>query len=223
LGSNTGLEGRVWWSEWSSPRYPLPVVAYLRVSTEKQDLESQWMAIAEWAKSRGVAISERVEETESGAEDARPKFRELWERVRERRVGTIVVAELSRLSRRMRTLVDFLYDCVENDIIVVSVREGWLEESLQNKLMRPIVVGMLSTLYELERTIISERTKSGLQRAKAQGKKVGRPRKIDEKALQQIIKMRNAGLSVTEIARRLGVHRDTIYKNLKRTETTTTA
>jgi len=84
--------------------YPRPVIAYLRVSTEKQDLESQWAVVESWAKARGVAIDERLVEVESGAEDERPVFNELWQRVKQRRVGTIVVAELSRLSRRMRTL-----------------------------------------------------------------------------------------------------------------------
>jgi len=111
--------------------YRRPIVAYLRVSTGKQDLESQWVTIELWARSRGVAIDERVVEEEpiSGAEDNRPKFQELWQRVKERRVGTIVVAELSRLSRRMRTLVNFLYDCLESDVMVVSIREGWLEDA----------------------------------------------------------------------------------------------
>jgi len=84
--------------------YPRPVVAYLRVSTEMQDVESQWIIIQEWAKSSGVNIDERLVEREpaSGAEDERSVFQELWSRVREKKVGTIVVAELSRLSRSMQ-------------------------------------------------------------------------------------------------------------------------
>ena len=56
--------------------YPRPIVAYLRVSTEKQDLESQWMTIGAWAKSKNITIDERIieEEPVSGAEDNRPKF-----------------------------------------------------------------------------------------------------------------------------------------------------
>jgi Resolvase, N terminal domain. len=61
--------------------YRRPIVAYLRVSTEKQELESQWVTIELWAKSRGVSIDERVVEEEpmSGAEDNRPRFQELWQ------------------------------------------------------------------------------------------------------------------------------------------------
>ncbi len=133
--------------------YTRPVVAYLRVSTVKQDLESQWMTIEAWAKSKNIIIDERIIEEEpiSGAEDRRPKFQELWRRVKEGKVGTIVVAELSRLSRKMRTLVNFLYDCFENNVTVVSIREGWLDEAMRNELIRPILIAVFSTLYELER------------------------------------------------------------------------
>jgi len=129
--------------------YPRPIVAYLRVSTEKQDLESQRLMIETWAKSKSVTVDEWLYEIESGREDERPKFQELWQKVREKRVGTVVVAELSRLSRRMRTLVDFLYDSFDNGVLVVSIREGWLEEALRNEITRPIVIAMFSTLYEL--------------------------------------------------------------------------
>jgi len=154
--------------------YPRPVVAYLRVSTEKQELESQWTTVEAWAKSRGVSIDERLVEVESGSEDERSVFQELWERVRAKKVGTIVVAELSRLSRRMRTLVNFLYDCFENNVVVVSIREGWLEEALRNEVVRPVLIAMFATLYELERKMISERTKAGTAKAKAAGNHAGR-------------------------------------------------
>lgn len=197
--------------------YPRPVVAYLRVSTDKQDLESQWMTIEAWAKSRNVIIDERVVEEEpvSGAEDARPKFQELWERVRAKKVGTIVVAELSRLSRRMRTLVNFLYDCFENNVVVVSIREGWLEEAMKNEVVRPIIVAVFATLYELERKMISERTKAGMARARAQGKHVGRPRRLSEKEIREMLRLIKEGVPKKRIAERLGISRSTLYRYLK--------
>ena len=167
--------------------YPRPVVAYLRVSTEKQDLESQWITIEAWAASRGVTIDERILEIESGAEDQRPRFRELWDRVKQGKVGTVVVAELSRLSRRMRTLVNFLYDCFDNNVMVVSVREGWLEEALRNDIVRPIIIAVFSSLYELERKMISERTKAGLERARKEGKQIGRRPKLSEREVKELI------------------------------------
>jgi len=198
--------------------YPRPIVAYLRVSTEKQDLESQWMTIEAWAKSKGINIDERIveEEPASGREDQRPKFQELWQRVRERKVGTIVVAELSRLSRRMRTLVNFLYDCFDNNVMVVSIREGWLEEALKNEITRPIIIAMFSTLYELERKLISERTKAGLARAKAQGKKIGGQFKLNERQQKELIELYKMGVPITQLAKRFGVSRTTVYRYLWR-------
>jgi len=176
------------------------------------------MSIVEWSKLNNVFIDEKLveEEAVSGAEDERQVFQELWRRVRERRVGTIVVAELSRLSRRMRTLVNFLYDCVENNVHVVSVREGWLSEALRNELMRPIIVAMLSTLYELERKIISERTKAGLQRVRQSGKHIGRPPKLTPEQVLEAIKLYTSGTPASQVARKLKIHKTTLYRYLNK-------
>jgi len=195
-----------------------PVVAYLRVSTEMQDLDSQKVVINDWAVKNGVVVDEWFTEVASGSEDERPVFRDLWRRVQEKRVGTIVVAELSRLSRRMRTLINFLYDCVDNDVYVVSIREGWLSDAMRNPVTRPVVVSMISTLYELERVMISERTKAGLQKAKLSGKRLGRPPKLKPEHLLEAIKMYRQGVPMSEIARRLNVDRSTLYRSLKKLE-----
>ena len=198
--------------------YPRPVVAYLRVSTGRQDLESQWMTIEAWSKSSGVPIDERIVEEEpiSGAEDRRPRFLELWGRVRRGMVGTVVVAELSRLSRRMRTLVNFLYDCFERGVVVVSVREGWLEEAMRSEIVRPIIVAVFATLYELERKMISERTKAGLARARARGKHIGRKPKLGDRDVKELLRLYEEGVPIKRIADRLGVSRATIYRYLKK-------
>jgi DNA invertase Pin-like site-specific DNA recombinase len=194
------------------------VVAYLRVSTERQDLEAQWAAIEALCRSKGIAVDERLTEVASGGEDERPVFKQLWERVRRGEVGTVVVAEVSRLSRRMRTLVDFLYDCVERGVVVASAREEWLTRALQDDLTRPIVVSMLATLYELERKLISERTRAGMARARAAGKRVGRPRALTERDVREALRLVRRGVPKAKVARMLGVHRDTLRKYLKELE-----
>lgn len=198
--------------------YRRPIIVYLRVSTGKQDLESQWATIDTWCKINGVTIDERIieEEPASGKEDDRSGFQELWRRVKEGKVGTVVVAELSRLSRNMRTLVNFIYDCLEGGVTVASIREGWLEEALRNELVRPIIIAVFSTLYELERKMISERTKAGIMRARAHGKRIGRPHRLTEKEAREVLKFIGDGVPIKRIAERFGVSRSTIYRILHR-------
>lgn len=131
-------------------------------------------------------------------------------------MGTIVVAELSRLSRRMRTLVNILYDCFENNVMIVSIRERWLEEAMRNEIIRPIIISVFATLYELERKMISKRTKAGLARARAEGKKIGGQFKLNEKQQKELIELYKMSVPITQLAKRYGVSRTTIYRYLER-------
>jgi len=196
-----------------------PVAVYLRVSTEKQDLETQKLAIEKWLKSRGLKwrdLDYVFEEIETGKEDARPQFRRLWSLVKEGKIGTVIVFELSRLSRRMRTLVDFLYDCAEGNVQVVSVRESFFNEWMRDPKARTIIVGLLGILYELEQQFISERIKVGLERARREGKKIGGQFKLSKKEQQELVKMYKEGMPIARIARRFGVSRMMVYRYLQR-------
>jgi len=116
----------------------------------------------------------------------------------------------------MRTLVNFLYDCFENNVVVVSIREGWLEEALRNEVVRPVLIAMFGTLYELERKMISERTKAGMQRARLQGKHVGRRPKLTEEDLKRVRELLSLGVPKKRIAELLGVSRTTLYRYLRK-------
>ena len=193
--------------------YERPIAVYVRVSTEKQELDNQLVLIEGWLKSHGLQADYRfIEQPVSGGEDERPQFLALWEKIERGEVKTVVVAELSRLSRRMPTLVNFLYKCIERGVTVVSLREEWLANALKNKMFRPIVIAMLSTLYELERQMISERTKAGLERAKREGKHVGRPPKLSAKEQKKIMELYSLGVPIARIARQLGVSRSTVKR-----------
>jgi DNA invertase Pin-like site-specific DNA recombinase len=192
-----------------------PLAVYLRVSTRKQETENQSIAIEGWLSSRGLSwgdVDYRLEDVESGTEDQRSGFQELWRLVKEGRVHGVLVFEISRLSRRQRTLIDFLYDCVERGITVYSVKESYLAEWLREPRARAIVVGLLSILYDLERQMISDRTKAGLERARMQGKVVGRPRKqVDRREVDKLLKL---GVPRTKIARMLGVSPRTLKRRI---------
>ncbi len=193
--------------------YERPIAVYVRVSTEKQELDNQLVLIESWLKAHGLQADYRfIEQPMSGGEDERPEFLALWEKIDRGEVKTLVVAELSRLSRRMPTLVNFLYKCIERGVTVVSLREEWLANALKNKMFRPIVIAMLSTLYELERQMISERTKAGLERAKREGKHVGRPPKLSAKEQKKIMELYSMGVPISRIASQLGVSRSTVKR-----------
>jgi len=195
-----------------------PIAIYIRVSTGKQDLNNQVIAIRKWLELQGEtwdSVEYKFQDVETGAEDKRPQFQELWRLIREGRVKSIVVFEISRLSRKQRTLINFLYDSVEKGVMIYSVKESYINDWLRDPKSRTIIVGLLSILYDLERQLIGERTKAGLERVKAMGKHIGRPRKIDNKHKNEIARLYRLGVSISEIARKYKVSPRTIKRRLK--------
>jgi len=187
------------------------VFAYLRVSTEEQTVESQRRAIEDWAARSGLRIDEFVEDpATSGAVPPlkRPGFSQLWARLREG--DTLVVFELSRLGRSLRDIVFISSELRARGVRLVSIKEGITPES---ELQYTIMIGLLGILAEVERKLISERTKAGMMRAKAQGKRIGAQPKVDPAKLMTLMKR---GLRPPEIAQILGVSRSTVYAALRR-------
>jgi len=196
-----------------------PIAVYIRVSTRKQETENQIISIREWLKVRGLnwdEIDYKFEDVETGKEDRRPGFQELWKLVKEERVKSIVVFEVSRLSRRQRTLINFLYDSIDRGVTIYSVKESYLSDWLRDPKGRTIIVGLLSILYDLERQLISERTKAGLERARKEGKKLGRRFKLSKSEEKELVRLYKEGVPIRRIARRFGVSRQTVYNYLKR-------
>ena len=194
-----------------------PIAVYIRVSTRKQETENQRIAIRKWLEAHGIdwdSVEYKFEDIETGAEDKRPGFQELWRLVKEGRVKSIVVFEVSRLSRKQRTLINFLYDTIDKGIMIYSVKESYLSDWLRDPKGRTIIVGLLSILYDLERQLISERTKAGMERAKAQGKHIGRPRKLNGSKKDEVIRLYKLGVPIAEIARRFNVSPRTVKRRL---------
>jgi len=193
-----------------------PIAVYLRVSTKKQETENQIIAIDRWLRAHGLTwddVDYKLEETETGSEDQRPSFQELWRLVKNKQVKSIVVFEVSRLSRKQRTLINFLYDTIESGIMIYSVKESYLSNWLKDPKSRTIIIGILSILYDLERQLISERTKAGIERARLEGKQIGRPRK--EVPKKKVKEMLAKGYPLKWIARELGISVSTLKRRLK--------
>jgi len=147
-------------------------IGYLRVSTKDQDLEKNKAEILHLANEKKLGNVDWVEEKISGTKDW--KKRKLGDVISELNDGdTIVVSELSRLGRSMLQILEIIEHCRTNGIKIYAVKGGWsLDDSMQSKILS-MFLGMAS---EIERDLISSRTKEALKAKKASGVKLGRPK-----------------------------------------------
>lgn len=144
--------------------------AYIRVSTNYQTVQNQKIAIREYAKYHRIHNIVWVAETISGTKN--PEKRKLGSLLSAANEGdTIIVTELSRLGRSMMMILDVLQLLLEKNVKVIAIKEGYeLGDNIQSKVLA-FAFGLSA---EIERTLLSERTKQGLERAKKMGKQIGR-------------------------------------------------
>lgn len=145
---------------------------YLRVSTDRQTEENQAPDLHRIAAARGWEAVE-YRETASGTRDDRPELARVMEAARRGEVVAVVVWSLSRLHRSMARTVRDVLELDRLGVAVVSHRETWLDTSGP---ARGLLVAIFGWLYEQERAELVARTRAGLDRARRQGKAIGRPR-----------------------------------------------
>lgn len=157
------------------------VIGYIRVSTGEQELANQRYSILEWANGRGLQVT-FIEETVSGMTSY--KKRQLGKVIEEIQGGDIIiVSELSRLGRSMVEVISLLSDLAKKGVRVYAVKGGYsFDGSIQSKILSTL----LAIVGEVERDLISQRTKEALARKKKEGVKLGRPKgpgksKLDDK------------------------------------------
>jgi DNA invertase Pin-like site-specific DNA recombinase len=190
---------------------------YIRVSTDKQTTANQKFEIQKFAKERKVKINEWIEETISATKklDER-KFGQLLQRMQ--KGDELVVTELSRLGRNLMQIMKILHDCMEKDIRVFSIKERY---ELGNNINSKVMAFAFGLSAEIERNLISQRTKEALARRKAEGVILGRPKGRKSSYLKltgrenEISELRNKQISYSAIARILGVHRLTVSAFIK--------
>ena len=181
--------------------------AYIRVSTNYQTVQNQKLAIREYAKYHRIRNIKWMAETISGTKNPeKRKLGNLLEMVNDGDV--IVITELSRLGRSMMMIMEVLQILLEKKVKVIAIKEGFeLGDNIQSKVLA-FAFGLSA---ELERTLLSERTKLGLERARKQGKQIGRrkgqkPKKYKLTGKCAYIKReRMIGRSKRSLARELGV------------------
>ncbi len=153
------------------------VIGYLRVSTGLQELENQRLGILKLANEHGWKVA-FIEETVSGRVSY--KERELGKVVKELKEGDVlIVSELSRLGRSMLEIMTLLCELVERGIKLYAIKGNHrVDNSIQSKIMTMV----LCMAAEIERELISQRTKEALQRMKKEGVKLGRPKGVPGKS-----------------------------------------
>ena len=189
----------------------MKTVAYLRVSTPRQDVSSQRLAILDYARKHDLHIDDFIEATASG--QASEKRRRLDELTSALQPGDrLVVSELSRLGRSLGQVVAVLDALAKAGVAFVALKENIRVEG-----KRDIQTKVMTTLFaEVERDLISERTREGLAKARASGRKLGRPKgslgvsRLDGKE-NEIRHFLELGVSKTAIAKITGVSRTALY------------
>lgn len=152
---------------------------YVRVSTDKQEADNQSLQLRAYCKKQGYTIYEEYRDVISGKENKRPAFDRMFQDAGKLLFDVVVFWDLSRFSRSGTAFTLIQLQRLEN------LKIGW--ESYQEQYFRsagefkPVLLSIMSTLAKIERDKISERTKAGLQRVRASGKVLGRPKGSKDK------------------------------------------
>jgi DNA invertase Pin-like site-specific DNA recombinase len=183
------------------------VSIYARVSTKNgQNPETQLLPLREYAQARGLSIVEEyIDHGISGSKDRRPRLDALMAAARKGQFDAVLCWRFDRFARSTRHLVTALEEFQSLGIHFVSLTEA-IDTSTP---MGKMVFTVLSSVAELERSLIVERVNAGLTRAKKQGKTLGRPRVIANR--EKIRQLHSQGNSVRTIAAQLGLTKSTVH------------
>ena len=185
------------------------VVIYTRVSTLDQTIDNQLIELRDHCSRMGWEIvKEYSDEGLSGtlSRDKRPALNSLIKDAYRKRFDSVVCWDISRIGRSMKELILFLSDMKDRRIGICSVRQGFDTSTSMGEIMFQFV-GILSSW---EREMIRERTLAGLERAKREGKTLGRRKVTNDTMTAKIIELRNDKKSIREIASEVGVSRGTV-------------
>lgn len=189
------------------------IYGYIRVSSDKQTVENQRFEINNFCSREAMRIDGWIEETISGTKSySKRELGKLLNRVR--KDDLIICAELSRLGRNLFMIIEILNICMTKECRVWTIKDNYrLGEDIQSKVLA-FAFGLSA---EIERNLISQRTKEALARKKAEGMVLGRPKgsknkkkKLDGK-IEMITRMLERGATKALIAKRLKVSRNTLY------------
>ena len=192
------------------------VYGYIRVSTDKQTVENPRFEIIRFCQTLDMKIDRWIEEIISGCQEV--EKRELGQLLSKMQKGDIIIcAELSRLGRNLLMIMSILHQCMLSDVQVWTIKDNY---RLGSDITSKVLAFAFGLSAEIERNLISQRTKEALARKKAEGVSLGRPKgsKSNVNKLtgreSEVKRLLEMNMTKSAIAKVLGVHRCTISKYL---------
>lgn len=182
------------------------LVGYARVSTEQQNLDRQIDMITSYGVDKRNIYKEKITGTKSNREQLNRMIDELQQG------DVVIIADLTRISRSTKDLLKIVDDIKNKGAAIKSLKDNWLDTTSDNP-YNDFLLTVMSGLSQLERDLISARTKEGLASAKARGREGGRPNKRNEKA--DVVEMLyKEGYKITDIAKISELSRASVYRIL---------
>jgi DNA invertase Pin-like site-specific DNA recombinase len=193
------------------------IYGYIRVSTDKQTVENQRYELNQFCEKSTLVVDKWIEETISGSKNVEDrKLGKLLKRMKKDDI--LICSELSRLGRNLLMIMGILNECMNRDIHVWTIKDNY---RLGSDISSKVLAFAFGLSAEIERNLISQRTKEALARKKAEGVILGRPigRKSSKTKLtgqeKRITELLDKKVSYSAIGRILGVHRLTVSTFVK--------
>lgn len=188
----------------------MKIAIYARVSTDEQTVENQIRDLSAYCQLKGwTDIIIFKDEGISGSKISRPEFDKMLRMAKNKEIQTILVWKFDRASRSTKHLITLLEDFNSWGVDFVSLKENIDTSTPAGRLMYT----MISAFAQFERDTLIERTKSGMSRAKAEGKHIGRTKQYDWQSIQA---MHNNGQPTKEIADHYNMSQSQVRKILKK-------
>lgn len=196
----------------------MTIYAYIRVSSNKQTLEHQEFEIKKFIKTQNIKVDKWVEEKISSRKPlAKRRLGQLLKGLKERDI--LITSEISRLGRSLLEVMHILEACLNKNCQVWTIKENY---RLGNDIQSKVMAFAFGISAEIERQLISERTKAALENVKASGKKLGRPFSAQSKKLKlskntkRIKDLLDKGVSRYKISRIMDVQPITVSRFIQR-------
>ena len=195
----------------------MKTIAYIRVSKDSQDIQNQRHSILEYANQRNFKVDKFIELSISSRRSSKDrKIDELLDQLHPQ--DKLIVSEISRLGRSVGQIIQIVDRLIKKEIIFTAIKEN-ITINGKPDINTKVMITMFSLFAEIERDLISQRTREALASAKAQGKQLGRPKgttnsKLDGR-VEEIQKLLGLKVSKPNIAKIMGVGKTAIYHFIK--------